>query len=271
MNEKLSISWHSPYQTKAYFEACQFAGVECEQITEGKNQYFFYKQGDQYIAWELCEDPIISTPIPNGYGYFKLNDKQLYEDIEWVNGSYSTLISTMDTFRVTNDGIPKSFSPRFIRSLKKSFNAGLQHSLAETDQQVLEALQLFQNYPDRIDGQSFDHFHSFVKSLLMMDAAEINVVYMELEETDVVGSAVVLKAPSQVNMRYYSALRIPSNPGHFLHHSVIAHYINKPEIQVVDQSGVSSPNETDPKLKDISEFKLQTSQDTVQFIYSSED
>lgn len=263
------FEWKSPYQNEAYFQACSLAGMDCSKLELNGRTYYFYKSGSSYVAWELPQLAVqIIDSFPSGYQGYLHTQVGTYDSMDWSNSfpSYSTLFSLPnDVTQKDSDGLPVTYSKRFKRSLAKGITSGLVHGLAETDEQVNSAIQMFQEHEDRRDGLEVGFFHNSVWQWLLMNAADLHVI-QHMNHKALLGAAVVLKSNSQSNLRYYTSERSSINPGHFLHHNLLSYYLEKRGFKVVDQSGITSPLEPDLKLRGISEFKLQTSERVSRFI-----
>lgn len=263
-----TIEWNSPYQTEAYFDACQLIGFPCVKLLLNGTNYYFYQNGSNFVAWELPKTASeVVGELPANFNVYVLDEIGVYDDMDWNNRSkYSTVYSTRgDLLQKDGLGIPSSYKPRFKRSLKKSLESSLSHGIAETDNQVVQALNLFMEHPDRRDNMAFDFFQFVVWRWLLANVVDVHVVMDNSEKPQILGSAVTLKTSTQTNLRFYTSERVSNNPGHFLHHSLLSYYLEKTNLQLVDQSGITTPQEIDLGLRGITEFKLQTTNKTVRF------
>ncbi len=261
------FQWNSPYQQESYFQACQKAGFNCVKIEINGNYYFFYQDNGQFVGWEITPPGNgTTTQLSSDYVIYCLSNISSYELTDWEENNYYTyFIQKQQDESQTDCNGHSPFSTRFRRSLSQSLKYQLSHNIAETDSQIIEALDQFKEYPERRGLITYDLFNYYVWQLLEQGIVDIHVVTRPQPERHICGAAIVLKSPSQVNFRYYTSDRLSGNPGHFLHFSMIDVYINNGDYNIIDLSGISSPYEMDTTLKGITEFKLQTKGKVAQF------
>ena len=260
-----SPSWNSPYQTEPYFQVHDSIGFRCKSIDIRGKKYYFYQHEGRMIAWELASFPSeYQSHLQISDTVHSLESVENYDQVNWDHSpSYTTVFSKPeDIALLDSEGIPISYSKRFKRSLNKSLRRDLQFRLAETDRQVTEAVSLFNGYPDRRDHHPMSFFDFIVWRYLLAGVADACVIHEPDDSRRILATAIVLKSPDQVNLRYYTAERSSSNPGHFLQHALVMHYLTQ-GYQVVDHSGISPPD--NDEFRGITNFKLQLTQRTAVF------
>ena len=256
MSVEISASlpaWQSPYQEERFFKDSEKVGFDCHEITIDGLRHFFYKSGDEYVAWEVSNyKPKTSPELPVSHIIHCLSQVDTYDNIDWREIAYATV------FMSGYEKGAEKYSRRFRRGLAKAQKEHVRHSIAETDQQIAEVLEKFKGYPERRGFYDYDLFRDASIQYLSSGLASVHAVYINDPEYCLLGGAVVLSSPTQVNLRFYTADRTNHNPGHFLIDSIIKHYFEDESIAVVDLSGINPPAE-DLKLDGINEFKLQIS------------
>lgn len=259
------LFWNTPYQTTKYFESAKAFGLSPD-VYKGTNELpiYFYKKGGRMIAWEVSPERIPhSISLPGNwelYSLLQISDTNNFSWPPYEEPNYFTAFSTRKTLMT-------KLRNNFARNIKQAQSLGLRLEMPETTSQINQALKLFINHEGSRDGFSYVDFNAWVKVLLDNNAAYIHSLISPTYEPrySVVATAVILRSSTQVNLRYYSAIRKPQGIGHLLHQSLIDMYLSTQEIDIVDQSGIAHPNETNRTLLGINRFKLQTNPLIAQF------
>lgn len=267
LNKSERPEWVSAYQQASFNDALAKLGLpNSETITEDGNKlYFFSWDMDDPIqtAWEVSAAiNLRNMVIPGDRMILHLVQQGNINEINWEDletNSYVTPIVTRN--------VGAMYSKRYKRSLKKA-DPNLRSRQAETDSQIANAIDFLNqpDHPERRDHFNPHFFQSLVLALLANSVAEVHVVYSENQPDLLLGSAVILKSPNQVNFRWYSN-KHEAGIGHFFMQRLIDTFLSKEEIDVVNLSGMPQPyeQETDSSLKGIAEFKKQITDDLVVF------
>jgi hypothetical protein len=243
--------WDSPYQTASYHAGLLAAGIDAELLETASGPVYFDGSGDVPTAWELSSTVSLSTDQLRGRAAFRLCSIPSLETPD-AHSYYTRVVSAADS----------RFASRFMRNVRKARQALPQARLeiAETEEQIQKVLAAFDAHPDRRDAMSTAEFSHRILSLLESGSL---TAYALVEGSNVLGSACVLRSPTQANLRYYTAER-RGNAGHLLHYEVISQLFEHEAVDIVDLSGIS-PTTKDSKLKGIDEFKQQIGGTIVEF------
>lgn len=267
LNEFEQSEWISVYQQASFNNALAKLGLPNSEITteDGKKLYFFSWDMDDPIqtAWEVSSGiSLREIVIPGDRMILHLVQQGNIDEIEWDNLETNSYITP-----IVKGNVGASYSKRYRRSLKKA-DPNLRSSQAETDTQIANAINFLNgpDHPERRDHFNPLFFQSLVLALLANSVAEVHVVYNENRPDLLLGSAVVLKSPNQVNFRWYSN-KHEAGIGHFFMQRLIDTFLSKEEINVVNLSGMPQPHEqkNDLSLKGIAEFKKQITDNFVIF------
>jgi len=246
-------SWQSPYQEETFFQDSKKVGGNCREVVIEGQKYFFYEFGEEFIAWEVPSyKPKIIHELPESHSIHCLSQVDTYDRVDWKTVAYATVFISKDRQGTEN------YSKRFQRGLVKARGERVQHSVAETNSQIAEVLEKFKDHPAQRGFYDYDLFREATIQHLSSGLAVIHAVYINDPEYCLLGGAVVLKSPTQVNLRFYTSDRTKHHAGHFLIDSIIRHHFENNLINIVDLSGINPPTE-DGKVDGINEFKLQIS------------
>ena len=253
-------TWNSIYQTPEYNEAIAQTGARIDVLTTQGGHKVYFNGTETLTAWEVDASVDMDTlDLPSDYAAMKLSEAGPYEAIAWAEDNIDDYY-TSALFKHYPDAY---FSQRFMRNVLKAQKAGVTLEVVETSSQIEKALDKFTPHEGRRDGLTVDAFRSTVKHLLDASVARAFVTTTP-GSTELSGSSVVLLNDTQANMRYYTADRgLPY--GHYLHHATIEHLFKETGLEIVDQSGISPPHETDPTFRGVTEFKRQVGGTVLRF------
>lgn len=267
INIKEFSHWQSVYQQPSFNNAIREMGLPNSEMTTPDSQiiYFFSWEPDdvKQFAWEVSPDiDVKQLALQGDRIVLHFMQSGNINDIQW-DGVGPDFYSTP----IIRKNVGPTYTKRFKRSLQK-VSPNLKHSQAETDQQINQAIKFLNasEYPERRDHFDPHFFQALVFTLLSNSVAELHVVYDQNQSDLLLGSAVILKSPNQVNFRWYSNNHA-SGIGHFFMQSMIENFLAREEISIVNLSGMPHPNEqsSDPLLRGIAEFKKQITEDIIVF------
>lgn len=242
--------WHSPYQDTRFNEAAGVAGFNTAVLKADGGQPIFFHGSERLTAWEISPNLGCSfLDHSDNYQIYQLHseiDEARPSPDDYNETDYYTLVLDQNDLRFTN---------RFMRNVNKASGSLYGLVEAETNPQINTAIKSIEPYPERYGKIEIDRFASLIKALARTGILKCFVLKKPSSKT-LAGTSFVLLNEEQANLRYYSAAR-ESNAGHLLHYKVINHLFEELSVHIVDQSGVSPPQEIDPVLRGITEFKRQ--------------